>query len=86
MSDLTPTTGEPSNCDMITFGKYAGKTYQEVMMEDSLYCNWVIATVDQKHEESNPAMIRFAHYLVQKEHEMIHYENLRQFADDMDML
>ena len=33
--------------DLITFGKYAGSTYHDLLMKDLPYCKWVISTAQQ---------------------------------------
>ena len=56
--------------DLITFGKYAGKTYRWVFTKDPAYCEWIIQTVDHDRETSCTQMKRLGSYLVGKHAQM----------------
>ena len=58
--------GQPQDYDLVTFGKYVGRTYQEVY-EDPPYSEWVLRTVESGETSQYPDMKRLALYLVQKE-------------------
>ena len=48
--------------DVIRFGKYKNKSFEEVYNLDSKYCDWVLSTENNK----NINMIRFKEFLLQK--------------------
>ena len=47
--------------EMVSFGKHAGSTYQQVKQEDPKYCQWVMQTTE--YGEPSPEMRRLAQYL-----------------------
>jgi len=52
--------------DLVTFGKYAGETYNQVYETDRSYVDWVLMTAEQSNE-SSPGLQRLAKYFVEKE-------------------
>ena len=53
----------------MTFGKYAGMSYNTVWMTDPSYCQWAIKTVESG-DPSSPDLVRFARFVAQKESQM----------------
>jgi hypothetical protein len=36
---------QPNTKNQLTFGRYAGKTFEEVKLTDISYCNWVLKQI-----------------------------------------
>ena len=62
---LEARTGVPTGSEIITFGKYSGHRFEEVV-DDAVYTQWVLMTAELE-EASNPQIERLARYLVGKE-------------------
>ena len=52
--------------DLIMFGKYCGQTFLSVWESDQAHCQWVLTTVEQRHQQFDQSMYRFAKYIFQK--------------------
>ena len=52
---------------MISFGRYAGDTFMEVLILDPNYCQWVVRATEVG--DSSPAMDRFALYIRANQHQ-----------------
>ena len=65
----TPVTGTPTDHEMLTFGKHAGKTFLETATAHPDYCQWIIQTADNPYipyksvQDPSPQLQRFAQYL-----------------------
>ena len=77
VSAINSMEAEPQDGDLVTFGKFMGSTYLEVLQQAPEYCAWVSQT--QEQGESSPALQRLAHYIYQK-HMAATFE-----ADDFDL-
>ena len=60
------TTSPSSDKDLLTFGKYLGKSYDYVYLNDPQYCGWVLMTAESGDSPS-PQLIKFAKYLATRE-------------------
>ena len=49
--------------DPVGFGKYCSKTYEQVLNEDSGYCEWIKKTAAENQEQSDPKLRRFSQWL-----------------------
>ena len=58
--------GPPQDHDLVTFGKFVGRTYQEVY-EDQSYAEWILRTAESGATSFAPELKRLAMYLVQRE-------------------
>ena len=58
--------GPPEHSDVVSFGRYVGWTFAEVMNLDPDYCRWVTYTAEVG--DISPAMTRFALYAVANQH------------------
>ena len=63
---MTQPTGAPIDSEVVSFGRYAGKTYLQIYQEHRDYTEWVLRTVESGDSPS-PALRRLANYLVTKE-------------------
>ena len=59
--------GPPEHNDVVSFGRYAGGTFAEVLVHDPEYCRWVIRTAEVG--DISPAMTRFALYVGANQHQ-----------------
>ena len=53
---------EPNSQDLVTFGRYMGRTYEQVRQDPS-YCEWVMNTVAQGEAIQNANLVRLAEYI-----------------------
>ena len=58
---------EPNSEDLVTFGKWMGKTYEQVFLQDQSYCEWVLTTVAQGEGAQNANLVRLAQYIHAKQ-------------------
>ena len=65
LDDFHPKTETLGGRDRITFGQYMGKTYQQVYMNHSDYCQWVLHTAETG-DSPGWALKRFARWLEMK--------------------
>ena len=65
--DAEQLSREPQDSDLVTFGKYSGKTYLSVI-DDLSYCQWVMMTAESD-EETSQGLRRLAKYLLAKSQE-----------------
>ena len=59
---VTSETPEPNSQDLVTFGRYMGRTYEQVL-QDRSYCDWVMNTVAQGEAIQNANLVRLAEYI-----------------------
>ena len=62
---FTPATQvpqEPEDEDVLTFGKFAGKTHLQVFTEHQQYCKWALRTAKEDLENSDIRLIALANY------------------------
>jgi hypothetical protein len=77
-------THQPTDLEMVRFGKHAGTTFQDLYANDLSYCLWAVRTAEEEAANpgcgiANQALKRLAAYCCQKQMEES-YE-----ADDFDM-
>ena len=53
---------QPQDEDVLTFGKYAGKTHLQVYTEHQPYCQWAIQTATEDRENADIRLINLANY------------------------
>jgi len=66
LSKYEPTTSQPSGKDLVTFGKHAGKTYDNVFLNNPGYCDWIMKTAEEG-DDAGVQLIKFARYLATRE-------------------
>ena len=67
LSKYEPTqTTQSSGKDLVTFGKHAGKTYDQVLQSYPGYCEWVMKTAEEG-DDVGVQLIKFARYLATRE-------------------
>ena len=59
--------GPPEHNDIVSFGRYAGATFMEVLIADPDYCQWVVRATEVG--DSSPVMNRFALYIGANQHQ-----------------
>ena len=68
-SEVQNMSNEPTDMDLVTFGKHAGERYMDVYKNSPGYCTWVVNTAQTEPLTSSPELRRFAAYLLQIEAE-----------------
>ena len=64
--DMTPTTGPPTDTEVLTFGKFVGMTFLQTATMNPNYCKWILQTAESEGD-SSPQLQRLAQYLVARE-------------------
>ena len=57
--------------EILSFGRHAGKTYDQMIEQHADYCQWAVMTIEQDAGSASPELRRFAEYVVRKEQEAV---------------
>jgi len=58
-----PSAGGGDSDPKVGFGKHKHLTYEEALVRQKGYCQWVVQTFLESKEDSKPAMVEFAKWL-----------------------
>ena len=64
---LLDLSAEPTDMDLVTFGKHQGERYHDGYLMDPGYCHWVVQEAQDQFESSSLELKRFARYLLNTE-------------------